>query len=189
MIAKGNKTRWWLIGGLSVIVITLLTVFALGTSVSQTSAISKDVAVNQALLASKDNGLFGGSVSEPSKIQGELITFDQARLFVFGKSIGPDEVDAKLRDYPVWLIVLEGKFVEHVPSAPDIPAKDVLHSQMAIILDANTAEVMEKYLISPDQKLSTVSLPVLSKPSGATLTIPTKLPISTTIPLPTVSLK
>lgn len=173
------------LGLLTLIVMGLLVAIGQRRGTAQTSAISADVAVSQALLSAKDDGLFGGFVNQPTMVQGQFMTFERARQMILGQSLNADEEMVKWRDYPVWLIVLEGKFVEHVPSAPNIPAKDVLHSQMALIIDANTAELMEKYLISPQQRLSTASLPTLSIPLGTIPPAPTQAPISTTAPLPT----
>lgn len=186
---KRNKVtlRWLLIGAASVIIFGIGITLAQGTGAAQTSTVPADVAVSQALANTNDDGFFGGAVVAPSKLQGQLMTFDEARQFVLGRSIDASDGVSKFRNYPVWLIVLEGQFVEHVPAVPGIPGKEVMHSQMAIIIDANTAEVMEKYLISPDQRLPTDSLQVLTIPSGVVPPVPTMAPVRTDVPLPTVT--
>ena len=75
MKTKQNTIRWLVIGGLAVTFVGLLFVFAQGVGIAKTSMISAEVAVNQALIYSKDDGLFGGSLSQPSKILGQLTTF------------------------------------------------------------------------------------------------------------------
>ena len=82
---------------------------------------------------------------------------------VFGANAGA--YNESPPEAPVWLVVLEGKFIEHVPPAPqNIPAKDVEHSQMALILDAKTGDAFESVLVSPQLPLDISTLPVLPMP-------------------------
>jgi len=117
------------------------------------------------------------------------MTYGQAVQFVLGRSIDLNTQEYKIRNNAVWLLVLAGEFVEHVPSSADgiIPAKDVIHHQMAIILDGNTGEIIGRVMISPQKVLLVSSLPVLIESSDALPALPTKGPISTEVPYPTLS--
>ncbi len=177
--------RHWLFGFLGLMLILMILV--VGTGMAQTSIIPSNVAISLALSYSKDDGLVGGLVGQPAEMYGKVMTYSEATEYVLSQPINPGDGIAKISGNPVWLIILQGKIVEHVPSAPDIPAKDVIHNQMAVIIDGNTGEILERILISPQTTLSLASLPVLTMPSGTVPAAPTKMPIFTEIPLPTAT--
>ena len=151
-----------LVIGLAVVIAALLLFFRVRPVVAPALAVSTEAAVARALAAARDDG-FGGYTQPPGKIFGRQMTLGEARAFIYGANVG--EYNDRPASVPVWLVVLEGKFVEHVPAAPpDIPAKDVAHSQMALILDAKTGELIESILQSPQQPLDSSTLPVLPTP-------------------------
>ncbi|MBM3181687.1 MAG: hypothetical protein FJZ86_15250 [Chloroflexi bacterium] len=158
------------------------------TTKAQTIAISGDAALELALSYSMDDGLMGGRLTLPEKVYGEVMTYDEAVQFVSNRPIDPNTKKYEMRNKLVWLIVLEGKFVEYVPSSPDgaIPATEILHNQMAIILDGKTGEIMREILVSPQRKLPVTNLPVLQKSNSAASELPTRNPILTEIPYPTL---
>jgi hypothetical protein len=166
--------------------ILIIAVLIVGSGMAQTTTIPASTAINLALSYSKDGGKVGGLVDPPTKMFGKLMTYVEA-VYIFGQPINPGDAIAKMANNPVWLVVLQGKIVEHVPPAPDIPEKDVMNTQMALIIDGNSGKVVERILISPQTTLSVASLPVLISPSGAVPPPPTKGPIFTEVPLPTAT--
>lgn len=155
----------------AIVIIVILTVLAVlvGMKVTsaQSSVIPESLAVDRALVYTQDDGQFGGALVKPAEIRGQVMTYGQAVQFIYGRPISSGDVVTKIRDYPVWLVILEGEFVEHVPASADgkIPSKEILHTQMAIILDGNTGEVMEEVMISPQKKLSVSTLRLLKESS------------------------
>ena len=180
---KYRRYLWLSLFGLMLIITALIAV----SGIAQTSTIPTSVATNLALSYSKDDGRVGGLVSQPVQMFGKLMTYEEAVQYVFGQPVGSSDAIAKIGNNPVWLVVLQGKIVEHVPPAPDIPAKDIMHTQMAVIIDGNSGEVIERVLISPQITLSVASLPVLVLPSGTVAPAPTRGPIFMEIPLPTAT--
>ena len=153
--------RGWMVV-LAVILAIGLLLASTRSVVAPQAAIPAETAARQALAAGRDTGL-GGYLAPPERILGMQMRFIDALRFVFGANVGEDR--SRPDGYPVWLVVLEGEFIEHVPAAPpDIPAKDVTHSQMALLIDAQTGEAFESMLISPQHPLDTRSLPVLPRP-------------------------
>jgi hypothetical protein len=151
-----------LVIGLAVVIAAALLFLRVHPVVAPAPANSAQAAVAQALAAARDDG-FGGYVEPPEKIFGRQMTLGEARQFVFGANAG--EYNARPASDLVWLVVLEGKFVEHVPAAPpDIPAKDVAHSQMALFIDAISGDVFELTMIAPQQPLDLSTLPPLPTP-------------------------
>jgi hypothetical protein len=178
---KGSKLSWF----------HLVVIVGVGLKAgrAQTSIVPASLAVKRALDTANFDGPIGGSTTQPTEARGQVMTYGEAIQFIFGRPMDPNESIAKLKDYPILLVVLQGQFVEHVPAAADgsIPAKDVIHSQMAVILDGNTAEVLEQILVSPAKALAVSTLPVLPVHSDAIPPVPTKGPISTEAPYPTQS--
>ena len=156
---------------------------------AQSSLIPEGVAVERALIYAQEEGPIGGATEKPVEIRGEVMPYGQAVQFVFGASISSSDSNSKIRDDPVWLIILRGTFVEHVPSSADggIPAKDLLHTQMAIILDGNSGELLDQVMISAQKTLPVNQFPVLTESTDALPTVPTKGAISTEMPYPTLS--
>jgi hypothetical protein len=151
-----------LVIGLAVVIAAVLLFFRVHPVVAPALAISAESAVARALASARDDG-FGGYVEPPEKIFGKQMTLGEAREYVFGANAG--ETTERPASDPVWLVVLEGKFVEHVPPAPlDIPAKDVAHSLMALFIDVQSGEVFEQIMISPQQTLDVSTLPALPTP-------------------------
>ena len=152
----------WLVIGAAVIIAAVLLFSQVRPVVAPALAISAETAVARALVAARDDGL-GGYAEPPARVFGKPMTLTEARRFVFGANTGA--YNDRPPDAPVWLVVLEGKFIEHVPAAPqNIPAKDVEHNQMALFIDATSGEVFERTMISPQQTLDTASLPLLPMP-------------------------
>ncbi len=157
---------------------------------AQTSIIAESLALNRALAYSVDDGLMGGSLPTSSvTVYGQDMPYGEAVQFVLGRPIDSNTQNYKNRNKVVWLLVLEGKFVEHVPPSADgsIPAKEVIHNQMVIILDGSTGEIMRRMLLSPQIKLSTANLPALQRSTGALPALPTKDLILTEVPYPTLA--
>ena len=160
----------------------LILVLSLGVkkNADQSAVIPAGVAVDRALqVANEQRPSSGGSLTPPSEARGQVTTFGQAYQFIFHQPPDPNDSAAPNPVYPVWLIVLQGQFVEHVPASAGgaTPAKDVLHSQLAIILDGDTTETLARVLVSPTQSLDVSTLPVLPLPAGG--------PGPTTTPMPT----
>lgn len=196
--------RWLVIGGLCLTVLGVILVVttniwpassSLKSSTKPAGTISQDLAVYLALQVAKDDGLFGGWVDQPTQIHGKLLTFGQAHQFI-GDPLSSNTFMAEAKDKLVWLIVLQGKFVEHVPGVPappsggvEISPMDVYHSQMVIYVDGATGDVIEVTLISPAKSLKTDALPILSTPPDSTiLQVPTPQDITPLTPEPTLSL-
>ena len=167
----------------------LIVVIGMKSTNAQSSVIPASLAVDRALTYALEDGQIGGMTTKPTDVRGQVMTYGQAVQLIFGKPIGSNDAVAKIRDYPVWLVILQGEFIEHVPSSADgsIPSKDILHTQMAIILDGNTGEIIERIMISPQKTLSVGSLPVLTESSDSLPAFPTKGPISTEVPYPTLN--
>ena len=172
---------------LSFLMIVVMSLTVNDGSQAKSSLVSSEVAVARSLLYAEDDGRFGGFTELPVEIRGQVMTYDEAVKKVYGHSINENEGIYSLKDYPVWFVALRGSFVEHVPGAIDIPPKDVLHSQMVIILDGNSAEAFEVILISPTKELAVNSFPILPVPLDEPSNIPTKMPIVEVTPVPTVS--
>ena len=184
-----------LMSGQKLIMILMLALLILIVSIginktaAQTSAIPASLALERALNYAQEDGGVGGAIAQPAEIRGQAMTYGQATQLIFGSPINPNDSIYKIRNYQVWVVVLQGKFIEHVPSSADgsIPSKDVVHHQMVVILDGNTGEIMERVMISPQKALSVKSLPVLIKSSEQVPPAPTQGPISTEIPYPTLA--
>jgi len=172
-----------------VILIILTIVIGMKVTSAQSSVIPESLAVDRALIYAQEGGPIGGAAEKPVEIRGEVMPYGQAVQFVFGASISSSDSKAKIRDDPVWLIILRGTFVEHAPASADgaIPAKDLLHTQMAIILDGNSGELLDQVMISPHKTLPMNQFPVLTESTDALLALPTKGAISTEMPYPTLS--
>jgi hypothetical protein len=135
------------------------------TTKAQSSTIDENFALELALSYSMDDGLIGGAIQPPQKMYGQTMTYNEAFQFVSGRAIEPNTKQFEKRNLIVWLVVLEGEFIEHVPASPDgtIPASEVIHEQMTIIMEGNTGDLMRKTLISPDRKLPATLLPILER--------------------------
>lgn len=157
-----KRTLRWLVIGTAVIIAAVLFFSQVRPVVAPVLVISAETAAARALAAAQDDG-FGGYAEPPGKIFGKQMTLAEARRFVFGANAGA--YNDRPASEAVWLVVLEGKFIEHVPAAPpDIPARDVEHSQMALLIDAKSGEVFERTMIAPQQTLDTSTLPPLPTP-------------------------
>lgn len=167
----------------------LIILIGMNSTSAQSSVLPQSLAVDRALVYAQDDGQFGGASTKPAEIRGRVMTYGQVVQLIYGRPISSNDTIAKLRDYPVWLVVLQGEFIEYVPSSADgtIPAKEILHTQMAIILDGNTGELIERVLVSPQKNLSVINMPVLLESSESLPALPTKGPISTEMPYPTLS--
>ena len=126
--------------------------------------------------------------NRPSGIFGKVMKYGEAVQYKTTQPIPPQENIARMSDVPVWLILLQGNFVEHVPAAPGspgIPEKQVIHKQIALIIDGVSGDIIESFWVSPQEALSINSLPALTPPTGTVLPSPTQAPIYTAVPLPT----
>ncbi len=174
---------------LGVVAVAFAAIVRTDTGIAQTSNISADQAVVLALSYAKDNGLWGGMVGQPTEIRGRIMPFGQARQFLLSP-IDPNTVMYTMRDNPVWLIMLRGNFIGHIQAFPGLPSKnlpsnpgrDDLHSQMAVIIDANTGDGIADVLVPLGKELSVISLPVLNRPTGS-ISLPTRLPIVPVTPV------
>lgn len=167
-------------GILAVIVVAAILYRTRPTTSADNQVVSADVAVSRALESA------AGSADE---IRGQVMTYDQSHSFIFGRPVAPNTERAKMAANRVWLVVLHGNFIEHVPAAPGpipIPEKIVLHHQMAIIMDAVTTDAFEMALVSPNKPLDVSTLALLTLPAEPVVGIPTRLPILTDAPLPTL---
>jgi len=159
MSRQSSRAR---IAALALVLAFGLLVLTTRSVVAPRTAISAQDAASRALAAGRDQGL-GGYVTPPDRVLGRQMSFDEALHFALGTSAVQDHTRPGV--YPVWLVVLEGRFIGHVPAAPpDVPAQDVEHSQMALLIDAETGEVFESVLVSPRQLLDTRSLATLPLP-------------------------
>jgi hypothetical protein len=176
-----------LIAVVGVVVLVLALSLGVKKGVDQTAVIPASVAMDRALAIANEPGPSGGSLTPPTEARGQISTYGQAYQFIFNQPLDPQDSAALGAAYPVWLVVLQGQFVEHVPASADgsIPAKDVLHSQMAIILDGDTTQSLARVMISPTQPLDVSSLPVLPLPTGAPAATTTPAPTSIFAPAPT----
>jgi hypothetical protein len=172
-----------------VILIGAIIVMRHRTVSTKTSVIPASLARDCALASATDDKQVGGAVIPPTDVRGQVMTYGKAVQFIFGRPNSSDEGMAKIRDHLVWIVVLQGEFIEHVPASADssIPAKDVIHSQMALLIDGNTGEMIERVMISPQKTLPVEVLPVLLPNSGTSLPLPTAGPIVTEAPFPTLS--
>jgi hypothetical protein len=144
------------------------------------SIISADVAVDRALASANADSPMGRLIGSPDEIQGKVMTYDQAHRLLFGRPVAPNTERGKMAANQVWLIVLHGNVIAHIEGAPGktpIPASDEPHHQMAVILDAITADVFEGAIISNEKPLNVQSLPVLTLPKEPVEGIPRQLPI------------
>jgi len=183
-----KKNNLSLFLAITLVPITIGIVLNVRSTNAQTSVIPNGLALDLALSYSMDDGLMGGALNPPAKVYGQVMTYEEAVKFVLNKPIDSNTQNYKTLNKTVWLVVLEGEFVEHVPPSADgiIPAKEVIHNQMAIILDGNTGEIMRRILLSPQIKLSVANLPVLQKTNAPLPALPTSVPISTEVPYPTL---
>jgi len=185
-----KKNKWQIFLITAIITLTIIGFsLRIDATKAQTTTISDDLALDIALSLSRDNRL-GGWLSSPEKAYGQVMIYDDAVRFVFGKPIDPNTEQYKKRDEIVWLIVLEGEFIEHVPPSAggDIPAKEVIHNQMVIILDGKTGDIMRRVWLSPQIKLPVTNLPVLQKADKELSELPTSILISTDAPYPTLAM-
>lgn len=185
---KKNNLRLFLTIALIVLIAVSFSSRAESTK-AQTTTISDGAALELALSYSMDDGLMGGRLTPPEKVYGEVMTYDEAVQFVSSRPIDPNTKKYEMRNKLVWLIVLEGEFIEHVPPSAggDIPATEIVHNQMAIILDGKTGEIMRRMLPPTQIKLPVTNLPVLQKTDSAAPELPTSNPISTEVPYPTLA--
>lgn len=161
-----------------------------GVESAQTPAISPDAAVDLALRYAADDGPIGGLKGKPTEIRGKVMSYEQANYLITGRAIPSNTARSKIATNRAWIIVFFGNVIEHVPAAlgnKNIPAKDIQHNEMAVILDGVTGDIIERALFPATKELNAKSLPVLTLPNGLVSGIPTGLPIRTVPPLPTLA--
>jgi hypothetical protein len=176
-----------LIAVLGVVILVLVLSLGIKETADRTAVIPASVAVTRAIAIAYEQSPNGGAVAPPTEARGQATSYGEAYQFIFKRP--PDAADSAAPNpvYPVWLVVLQGQFVEHVPASADgsIPAKDVLHSQLAIILDGDTTQSIDRVMIPPTQPLDVSALPVLPLPTGAPAATTTPQPTSIFAPAPT----
>ena len=158
------------------------------TILAEPSIISADVVVNLALSYGNSN-IYLEWDNRPSGIFGKEMKYGQAVQYKTTQPIPPQENIARMSDVPVWLILLQGNYVEHIPAAPGspgIPEKEIHHNQIALIIDGVSGDFIEAFWVSPQEGLPFKSLPALTPPSGTVPPAPTQGPIHTAVPLPTL---
>ena len=180
-----------LIAGVTLVVVVALAIIYLNRPVAsaETPTVSAEVAVHSAFADATEDQPIGRLVGLPDEIRGQVMMYDQAHLFIFGRPLDRNSLQGNIADTRVWLIIFHGNVIEHVEGAPgrsDIPAQDLPQHQMAIILDAVTADILEGSIIPNSKPLDVQALPLLALPKEPVAGIPTRLPIKTVAPLPTL---
>ena len=165
MLSSGFHKFWWsVLAGLLLIGAILIG----KTVLAKPAIISADAAVNLALSYGNSN-IYLEWDNRPSGIFGKVMKYGEAVQYKTTQPIPPQENIARMSDVPVWLILLQGNFVEHIPAAPGspgIPEKEIHHNQIALIIDGVSGEIIETFWVSPQEALSMISLPALTPPSG-----------------------
>ena len=183
-LSSGFQKFWWtVLAGLLLIGAILIG----KTVLAKPAIISADAAVNLALSYGNSN-IYLEWDNQPSGIFGKVMKYGEAMQYKTTQPIPPQENIARMSDVPVWLILLQGNFVEHIPAAPGspgIPEKDIHHNQIALIINGVSGDIIETFWVSPQEAFSINSLPALTPPTGTVLPSPTQGPIHTAVPLPT----
>ena len=183
-LSSGFQKFWWtVLAGLLLIGAILIG----KTVLAKPAIISADAAVNLALSYGNSN-IYLEWDNRPSGIFGKVMKCGEAVQYKTTQPIPPQENIARMSDVPVWLILLQGNFVEHVPEAPGspgIPEKEIHHNQIALIIYGVSGDIIETFWVSPQEALSMISLPALTPPSGTVSPTPLQGPIHTAVPLPT----
>lgn len=184
-----SKRQTVLLGGL-VFVLGIVMVLIYQTSIVEkveAGDLAPDVAVARALTVAEEYALpYGGLRGKPTEIYGKVMTYAEANGLILGEAIDPNSAEADLADKQVWLILFNGDIVEHVPAAigGDPPAKEVQHSQMTIVLDALTGDMIQKTLLSPQKEFDVQTLSALEYPGESSFEVFPPQPIQTEEPLP-----
>lgn len=182
-----SKRQMMLLGG---VLLFVLVMFVYQTIVKRTKAgtLAPDVAVARALSVSGEFDLpYGGLRGKPTEIYGKVMTYAEANDLLTGRPIAPNSLEIELADKQVWLILFQGDIIETVPAATDgsVPEKQVQHSQMTVILDAFTGEMMGSSMLSPQKKFDVRTLSELPYPDESSFEAFPTLPIQTAaVPLP-----
>ena len=181
----GLRKYWWtVLAGLLLIGAILIG----NTVLAKPAIISADTAVTLALSSGNSN-IYLEWDNQPSGIFGKVMKYGEAVQYKTTQPNPPQENVAGMSDLPVWLILLQGNFVEHVPGAPGspgIPEKQVIHRQIALIINGVSGNIIETFWGSPQEALPINSLPALMSPSGTASPAPARGPIHTAVPLPTL---
>lgn len=184
MLRFGLRKYWWIVlAGLLLIGAILIG----KTVLAKPAIISADTAVKLALSYGNSN-IYLEWDNQPSGIFGKVMKYGEAVQYKTTQPIPPQENVARMSDVPVWLILLQGNFVERIPAAPGlpgIPEKDINHNQIALIIRGVSGDIIEAFWVSPQEALPFKSLPALMPPSGTVPPAPTQGSIHTAVPLPT----
>ena len=145
MLTSGFQKFWWtVLAGL-----LLIGAILIGKTVLAKSAIlSADAAVNLALSYGNSN-IYLEWDNRPSGIFGKVMKYGEAVQYKTTQPIPPQENIARMSDVPVWLILLQGDFVEHIPAAPGspgIPEKEIHHDQIALIINGVSGDTHRSIL-------------------------------------------
>lgn len=172
------------------LLVSVATVAVLLTSqrgIAQTSAVEDERAAELAILFARDDERFGGLRGKLTDLRGAVMSYDDAISIVYQSPNAATQDNDSLRNRSVWLLIMEGDFVEHVPQTPDIPAKEVPHTQMAVILDSITGEIIEEILLPKEKPLILDNLPKQDIPADLEkpIELPTRIEAPTVEPLPT----
>ncbi|MCC7163103.1 MAG: hypothetical protein IT331_11455 [Anaerolineae bacterium] len=157
---------------------------------AEAGTLAPDIAVARALTVAGEFDLpYGGLRGRPTEIYGRIMTYAEANDLLTGRPIAPNSLEIELADKQVWLILFQGNIVEHVPPVSDgsIPEKQVQHSQMTVVLDAFTGEMLRRTLLAPLIKFDVRTLSELPYPAESSFVVFPTHPIQTAEPLPSAT--
>ena len=177
------RRRWLPI--VCLVVLAAVGVFLLvrpSAGTAQSSAISADAAVYAAVTAAEGGSPIGRMTGAPTDFRGALMTFGQARA----QAGQPLTSSVKLwdwRDRPVWRVAMRGDGIENDEIRGEV---SLVNAQWVVVLDAETAELIETSIGPTGTDIDTSSLPPLSLPAGP-VALPTPIPASQRPPAPTAA--
>jgi len=175
-----HLTKHWFLIGCLLVLTGVAVAFGGGSDVGQAqpAAISADTAIVQALRFARAGGPTGKLTGPATEIRGQLMSYAQAHQLRHGEPLNPATGVARLANQSVWFFALRGEIGGQVPGSPDgrVPPKTVWYTQMVLIIDATTGELMGGSMRSPGRELDVTSLQVLAEPRGPVPPPPTRAP-------------
>jgi hypothetical protein len=144
---------------------------------SKVESISPEIAVTYALAYAQAMNQVGGATDLPTEARRAVMSYDEALKLVYGKKAPQSNSSTESGNRMVWLVALQGDFVVALPSAPGVPASESKHSQMGVIFDSMTGEILERVFISPEKELDVTSLPSLKIDPQWNLSTPLASPL------------
>lgn len=129
----------------------------------------------------------GWLVSGPTQVNARLMSLGAAAQLKDGRPLSPATKLGRESSRTVWLVFLRGDMtVPNQVAAGKTPSSPTVYHQMAVILDAQTGELLLTSLYPPTHEVSAAdALPTVALPEGTggiTLPIPVE---PTEAPLPT----